>query len=129
MKKTDAELKEILTEEQFRVTQLKGTERPFTGKYDTEFRDGEYYCVCCGEHLFTSNNKYNSGCGWPAFDAPAKKENISEHEDYSHNMIRTEVTCSKCGAHLGHVFPDGPRETTGMRYCINSASLNFSGKN
>lgn len=129
MKKTESELRKILTEEEYRVTQIKGTEAPYTGKYNTEFRDGEYTCVCCGEHLFTSNNKYQSGCGWPAFDAPAKKENINEHEDETHGMIRTEVTCQSCGAHLGHVFPDGPTETTGIRYCINSASLNFQEKN
>jgi peptide-methionine (R)-S-oxide reductase len=121
------ELKQRLTAEQFRVTQEKGTEAPFTGEYDHVFTPGTYDCVVCGHELFISDNKYDSGCGWPAFDQ-AQKGAVAEHADDSHGMRRTEVTCSNCGAHLGHVFTDGPRETTGMRYCINSASLHLKPK-
>lgn len=122
------ELKDRLTEEQFRVTQEKGTEAPFTGEYDQVFTPGTYNCVVCGHELFVSENKFDAGCGWPSFDKAAQDSAVIEHRDVSHGMIRTEVVCSSCGAHLGHVFPDGPKETTGLRYCINSASLHLNKK-
>ena len=122
---TDAEWREKLSPEQYHVLREAGTERAFTGKYDKHYAEGEYYCAGCGEKLFESGAKYNSGCGWPAFTAPADGEAVEEHRDTSHGMIRTEVTCANCGAHLGHVFPDGPRDRGGLRYCINSAALDF----
>ena len=122
------ELEKRLTPEQFRVTQEKGTEAPFTGEYDQVFTPGTYECVVCGHTLFVSDNKFDAGCGWPSFDRAAEKSAITEHEDLSHGMRRTEVVCTNCGAHLGHVFTDGPRETTGLRYCINSASLHHTPK-
>ena len=125
--KTDSEWREKLSPEQYHVLREAGTERAFTGKYDKFYEDGEYYCAGCGTKLFESDAKYNSGCGWPAFTKPASGETIDEHRDTSHGMIRTEVTCSGCGGHLGHVFPDGPPEQGGLRYCINSASLGFEG--
>lgn len=122
---TDADWRNKLSPEQYHVLREAGTERPFTGKYDKFYEHGEYHCGACGHKLFDSSAKYNSGCGWPAFTAPAEGEAVAEHRDTSHGMIRTEVTCSNCGSHLGHVFPDGPPEAGGLRYCINSASLDF----
>ena len=125
---SDAEWREKLTPEQYHVLREAGTERAFTGQYDKHFEDGEYRCAGCGELLFESGSKYNSGCGWPAFTKPAQAEGIEERRDTSFGMIRTEVLCNKCGGHLGHVFPDGPPDQGGMRYCINSLSLDFEEK-
>ena len=114
-----------LTPEQYHILREAGTERAFTGKYDKHYDAGEYMCAGCGTKLFGSDAKYNSGCGWPAFTRPADESTVEERRDTSFGMIRTEVLCSNCGGHLGHVFPDGPPEEGGMRYCINSASLDF----
>lgn len=124
----DSYWKEKLSPEEYQVVRLKGTERPFSGKLYYNHEQGVYECVACGQPLFLSDNKYDSGCGWPSFDDPVNMKSVEFHEDNSHFMHRIEVTCSNCGAHLGHVFDDGPRDTTGKRYCINSVSLKFRSK-
>lgn len=121
---SDSGWREVLTPEQYHVLREKGTERPFTGEYTDHHETGEYVCAGCGEVLFTSDAKFDSHCGWPSFYESADKSKVVEHDDHSFGMHRIEVTCGKCGGHLGHVFPDGPKPT-GMRYCINSASLGF----
>ena len=122
---TEAELRDRLTAEQYHVTQEQGTERPFTGEYVQMKDDGTYECVCCGAKLFSSEHKFDSGSGWPSFWLPLAGDNVEVRQDTSHGMIRDEVVCAGCNAHLGHVFRDGP-QPTGMRYCINSVSLKFN---
>ncbi len=125
--KSAADWQKELTSEQYRVLREKGTERAFTGEFNNHKGEGVYVCAGCGEELFGSDAKYDSGSGWPSFYAPHSEENVAEHHDTTHGMVRTEVVCASCGGHLGHVFPDGPKPT-GQRYCINSVSLDFKEK-
>ena len=129
IQKTDAEWKVLLADKgaeatAFQVTRHAATERPFTGKYEGVWADGTYHCICCNAELFDSATKFDSGCGWPSFSKEVAEGAITEHVDRAHGMVRTETVCTNCGAHLGHVFPDGPSDT-GLRYCMNSASLDF----
>jgi methionine-R-sulfoxide reductase len=123
--KSDEEWRAQLTEEQYQVARGKGTERPFCGTLLDNKKNGVYTCICCGLPLFSSNTKFNSGTGWPSFFSPVAEENVMEHEDRAYGMVRTEILCARCDAHLGHVFTDGPRPT-GLRYCVNSESLDFT---
>lgn len=127
IQRTDAEWRERLSPDQYRVLRQGGTERAFTGEYEQNKAAGEYVCAGCGEPLFTSETKYNSGSGWPSYYQPVAADAVEEVRDTSHGMVRVEVRCAKCEGHLGHVFPDGP-QPTGLRYCINSASLDFKPK-
>jgi len=127
IQKSDSEWKKELTPEQYEVCRMKGTERAFTGEYYKTKEPGVYKCIACGNELSDSDTKFDSGTGWPSFYQPIDRENVQTEDDASYGMHRTEVTCSKCGAHLGHVFPDGPRPT-GLRYCINSVSLKLDPK-
>ena len=123
--KTGDQWRQQLTADQYSVCREHGTERPFSGEYNALKADGTYHCICCGESLFESTHKFDSGSGWPSFFQPSVETNIETQEDYSAGMLRTEVHCNNCKAHLGHVFPDGP-QPTGLRYCINSVSMDFS---
>ncbi len=126
--KTEEEWRGVLTPEQFRVLRQKGTEAPFSGEHWNTHEPGVYRCAACGEQLFTSDAKFDSGCGWPSFYEAIDPDKVEEHTDLSHGMRRVEITCKNCGGHLGHVFPDAPQTPSGMRYCINSASLQFQPK-
>jgi len=131
IQKTPAEWKALLAEKgaeanAFQITRHAATERPFTGKYADNFRDGAYHCICCDKPLFTADTKFDAGCGWPSFDRAVDDQAVATKTDRAHGMLRTEVLCADCGAHLGHVFDDGPTDT-GLRYCMNSASLAFKG--
>ena len=124
MARSDDEWREQLSDEEFQVARCSATERAFTGRYWDEKADGTYHCICCDSPLFRSESKYDSGTGWPSFFQPIAEEAVGENRDESHGMVRIESVCAKCDAHLGHVFPDGP-QPTGLRYCMNSASLNL----
>jgi peptide-methionine (R)-S-oxide reductase len=131
IQKTEAEWKALLAEKgaeanAFQITRHAATERPFTGRYADNFRDGVYHCICCDKTLFTADTKFDAGCGWPSFDRAVDEQAVATKTDRAHGMLRTEVLCADCGAHLGHVFDDGPTDT-GLRYCMNSASLAFKG--
>lgn len=128
IQKTEAEWKKLLTPEQYHVLREKGTEPAFTGLYENEHAPGVYKCAACGNVLFTSDAKYDSGCGWPAFFAAAGGDRVTFHEDTSHGMNRIEVRCARCGSHLGHIFDDGPSEHGGKRFCINSVALDLEKK-
>jgi peptide-methionine (R)-S-oxide reductase len=126
--KTDEEWRKQLTPEQYTVLRQKGTERPFTGKFEDHYEPGVYTCAACGNELFQSTTKFDAGCGWPSFYEALDKTKIIEKLDKSHGMMRMEIMCAKCGGHLGHVFNDGPQDKTGLRYCVNSVSLDFKKK-
>ncbi|MEM9051260.1 MAG: peptide-methionine (R)-S-oxide reductase MsrB [Bacteroidota bacterium] len=127
VEKSEEDWKKDLSPEEYRVLRQKGTERAFTGKYNLHFADGMYRCRACGNDLFTSDSKFESGCGWPSFDNQVSENAVITERDTSHGMIRTEILCGNCGSHLGHVFNDGPTET-GLRYCVNSVSVDFEEK-
>lgn len=127
IEKTEEDWRKELSEEEYRVLRKKGTERAFSGEYNLHFSDGMYTCKACGNELFTSDSKFESGCGWPSFDNQVSKEAVTTVRDTTHGMIRTEILCGNCGSHLGHVFNDGPT-ASGLRYCVNSVSVDFDSK-